>query len=599
MTSPKRTTILLTLLALSLPHLAPAAEFLIFDQVFTFNESLNGFNWFMPPATAPADWKSPDDYENGQVHTRFEIISQPTNAPCKLQFGIWQDDGRREAMSPHCELNGPGLITHHASPATWWQLDPNHPVDFARVADFKHCGIIVWSTAPLGYLSTWNPNPEVWASRHKYYPMKLRATVVAVSAGSPFSGWDHYIAEPTSPAPAKPSQATFDFQHHFIRSTMPTDDWFHSPTLADFDRDGDLDYTIASARAPHRVTENFFWYEYRAPNDWAQHLVGSMAETQQAATTLDVDGDGWTDIVSGNHWYRNPRDPRNEPFTAHRYRHLTSGFHDVATADLNGDARPDIITLSENHGCYWYAQPEDPTALWPEHPITPAEKCAHGAFGPEGIADLDGDGDNDIILGDRWAENKRRGAAWQFHVLPFGRWTVPTWGGPAIMATRTVIRDMDNDGDNDIVITDCDVPDCTAAVLYNDNGAATVRRKVILPQTAPGPRISLHSLRVEDFNLDGKPDILTVEQEDCRGKGSPPPPRWVIWENTTGAWTEHVILDANLGGHEAFTGDVDGDGDIDIVTKTWRSGIYPASANAGKAHADFLENRTIVEQPKK
>jgi len=209
------------------------------------------------------------------------------------------------------------------------------------------------------------------------------------------------------------------------------------------------------------------------------------------------------------------------------------------------------------------------------------------------IDDIDGDGDNDIILGDRWAENKNNGAAWDFHVLPFGHWTIPTWGGPAIMATRSVIRDMDGDGDNDIVITDCDVPDCVTAILYNENGAGTAWRKVVLPQTAPGKRISLHSLRVEDFNLDGKLDILTVEQEDCRGKGSPPPPRWYIWENTAGAWTEHVILDANLGGHEAWTGDVDGDGDIDIVTKTWRSGIYPGSANAGKAHADYLENKAI------
>ena len=136
-----------------------ARSSLIFDQVFTFDASLNGFNWFMPPATAPENWKTPDDFENGQVYTRFEIISQPTDAACKLQFGIWQDDGAREAMSPHCELHGPGVVTHHASPGTWWQLDPNKPVDFARVGDFKHCGIIVWSSEPRGYISTWHSNP--------------------------------------------------------------------------------------------------------------------------------------------------------------------------------------------------------------------------------------------------------------------------------------------------------------------------------------------------------------------------------------------------------------------------------------------------------
>jgi hypothetical protein len=49
-----------------------------------------------------------------------------------------------------------------------------------------------------------------------------------------------------------------------------------------------------------------------------------------------------------------------------------------------------------------------------------------------------------------------------------------------------------------------------------------------------------------------------------------------------------VILDANLGGHEAVAGDVDGDGDLDICAKPWE----PRKANAvgGKNHFDYLEN---------
>jgi hypothetical protein len=119
----------LILFYVSLPAGAAAAgEFLIFDRTFTFDETLNGFNWFQPPETAPKDWTSPDDYENGQVYTRFEILSQPTNA-------------------------------------------------------------------------------------------------------------------------ARPR---FNFKHHFVRARMPTEDWFHSVTLADFDRDGDPDFILGDRWAENK-----------------------------------------------------------------------------------------------------------------------------------------------------------------------------------------------------------------------------------------------------------------------------------------------------------------------------------------------------------
>ncbi len=390
----------------------------------------------------------------------------------------------------------------------------------------------------------------------------------------------------------RPDTGRFLFQHHFIRAQMPQEDWFHTATLADLDRDGDLDFTIASARGD-RTEKNLYWYEYKGPEQWTEHIVGDMEETQQGADILDVDGDGWLDLISGNHWYRNSQDPRNVPFTKYRFRDLSAGFHDVVVADIDGDGMKDIVTLSENHGCYWYRHPLDPTELWEEFRILSKDNCPHGAFGPEGIGDLDGDGDNDIVLGDKWMENEREGRSWVPHALDFGRWEVPTWGGKEILATRCVVRDLDMDGDNDIVLTECDLPGSTAAVFYNLDGLGRSWEKVPLPQTAPGDRGSLHSLRVADFDLDGNLDILAIDQEDCRGDQPLPGPRWYVWENASGIWKETVILDLNLGGHEAWTGDVDGDGDIDVVAKTWRSGLYNESGNGGAAHADYLENLEI------
>ena len=68
------------------------------------------------------------------------------------------------------------------------------------------------------------------------------------------------------------------------------------------------------------------------------------------------------------------------------------------------------------------------------------------------------------------------------------------------------------------------------------------------------------------------------------------PPRWFVWENVDGKgnFREHVVLDANLGAHEAVCGDVDADGDLDICSKLWRP--IKSNANGGRNHFDFLEN---------
>jgi hypothetical protein len=146
---------------------------------------------------------------------------------------------------------------------------------------------------------------------------------------------------------------------------------------------------------------------------------------------------------------------------------------------------------------------------------------------------------------------------------------------------------MNQDGKNDLVMTENEIRAGKIAWLEN-TGKGQGWSVHELPAGDDAPRGAYHSLAVADFDRDADLDVFTVEMEAIAGARQP---RWFIWENVDGKGArlvERVILDAGLGGHEAVVADVDGDGDLDIASKLWRP--RRDNANAGRNHADFLEN---------
>jgi hypothetical protein len=199
------------------------------------------------------------------------------------------------------------------------------------------------------------------------------------------------------------------------------------------------------------------------------------------------------------------------------------------------------------------------------------------------VADLDGDGDLDVRRADRWFENKDAlGRQWGVHTnILFGR------KGPFGVCVRTAVADLDGDGKREVVMADADITDSRVVILRNVDGKGREWSKQELPRSFTYG--SLHSLAVADLNGDGRPDIATNEQEELLPDGRENP-RWIVWENLGGGkFSERVLLDQKLGGHELVAGDVDGDGDIDLCSKPW--GVRSWNGVSGGMHVDFLENR--------
>ncbi|HXJ62031.1 MAG TPA: VCBS repeat-containing protein [Verrucomicrobiae bacterium] len=380
--------------------------------------------------------------------------------------------------------------------------------------------------------------------------------------------------------------AEFQFRHHFIQRQLPISDKnvgdYGCTALVDIDGDGDLDFVLGGRPAP---PSQLYWFEFQGPDRWSQHVVGTNYLSDVGLAALDVDGDGSMDLVCSGVWYRNPGNPRQQPFERFVFDDQGAGAHDILVGDIDGDGKGDVVMMGDartklNALC-WYSIPKDPRRAWTRHPIGPP---VHGAITPGGLTDVDGDGDLDVLRADTWFENADgKGAQWIAHAnIPMGR------TGPFGVCVRTAVADLDGDGKAEVVMADADIVDSKIVVLRNADGKGGRWDKLPLPQTFTYG--SLHALAVADMNGDGKLDIISNEQEELLPPGRTNP-RWVVWENLGGfQFRERVILDAKLGGHELQVGDVDRDGDMDICSKPW--GPRPWNGNGGQMHVDFLENLT-------
>jgi hypothetical protein len=174
------------------------------------------------------------------------------------------------------------------------------------------------------------------------------------------------------------------------------------------------------------------WFEGPADpssQEWKEHpldLVNRDKTIPDVANILvhDVNGDGLADLIAsaahdyGIYWYEQARQDGAITFKRHLIDDSWSQVHSMTMADLDNDGALELIAAKrfmahngtdpgemEPPCVYWYDLAQKPEVVWTRHTVSEKEGIGSGLN--IATADIDGDGDQDIVVTGKWG-----GPAW-------------------------------------------------------------------------------------------------------------------------------------------------------------------------------------------
>jgi hypothetical protein len=354
-------------------------------------------------------------------------------------------------------------------------------------------------------------------------------------------------------------------------------DHVYGVAIGDLDNDGDLD--VLSGSTLGEDYELIAWENDRSPFDgtWAPNDVGAAEDSIYGVALGDLDNDGDLDAVSVGNYnatyeiivWENDSSPFTDTWTPNNAGTSYRSVWEAVLGDLDNDGDLDLAVVRDdgsNDEVIVLQNDGSPfSGTWAENGVGDSDADMTSVA----LGDLDNDGYLDMVT----ASESLTGPeikAWMNDDTPFtGSWSSNNFGDTGTAGVKSVaLGDLDNDGYLDVVSGGAIQDDYEVIAWRNDGSPFTGSWT---QNDAGATESHLSTVALGDFDNDGDLDVVSAELGGSESE-------LVVWENDglpfSGLWTERRI-----GVHEAHLyylalGDIDLDGDLDVVSGSAREAAF-------------------------
>jgi hypothetical protein len=310
------------------------------------------------------------------------------------------------------------------------------------------------------------------------------------------------------------------------------------------------------------------WFENKGEGrPWERHIIDEVTDQECGGLAFDLTGSGFPDVINGGDWrsdelswWENPGPEGGRWIRRTIAKTGATQFHDEMIGDVTNDGRKSLVFWNQGGAAiYWTPLPEDPRkSPWPDLRMI-ARDMREGPLSEEGlaIADIDGDGMNEIVAGTHWYKYRGRDNEWERHRFAEG-----------YITTVVAVGDADGDGANEILLSEGD------PCIYGHPEGGKVGwfkpkadvRDLWEEHRMDEGLLDAHSLQIGDLCGNGRADVL-VGEIGIKETFLERKPRLMVYENDgAGNFRRHVI-DEGTGSHHARLADFRNRGILDIASR--------------------------------